>query len=182
LETKKRKETWRKIDPKKLKAHLEEHPDAYLKEIARVFECSDAAVLKAMRRLNITRKKNHSIPRNEQTFEFWFERYLLKEVQPGSVIVLDNAAFHRKSVLPQLAAQENCSVLFLPPYSPDLNPIEKKWAWLKRKLRELLPSFNSFDDTVQNVFQVGNDYNNRAYCKTNHFAVRPVFLLLEISP
>ena len=57
LETKKRKETWRKIDPKKLKAHLEEHPDAYLKEIARVFECSDAAVLKAMRRLNITRKK-----------------------------------------------------------------------------------------------------------------------------
>ena len=57
MEPKKRRETWRKIEPKKLKAYLEQHPDAYLKEIAQVFECSDVAVLKAMRRLNITRKK-----------------------------------------------------------------------------------------------------------------------------
>ena len=88
-------------------------------------------------------------------FEWWFEYCLLPAVKPGSVIVLDNATFHRKSVLPGLAQRYGCSVLFLPPYSPDLNPIEKKWAWLKRKLRELLPSFNSFDQTVQNIFQVG---------------------------
>jgi Transposase and inactivated derivatives len=62
LESKKRKETWRKIDPEKLKAYVEQHPDAYLKEIAQVFGCSDVAVLKAMKRLNITRKKNHSVP------------------------------------------------------------------------------------------------------------------------
>jgi Transposase and inactivated derivatives len=91
---------------------------------------------------------------NSVLFELWFEQCLLKEVKSGSVIVLDNATFHRKSVLPRLAAQKNCSVLFLPPYSPDLNPIENKWAWLKRKLRELLPCFSSFDDTVQNIFQV----------------------------
>jgi len=85
---------------------------------------------------------------NSALFELWFEKRLLREVKPGSVIVLDNATFHRKSVLPALAQRYGCSVLFLPPYSPDLNPIEKKWAWLKRKLRELLPSFNSFDETV----------------------------------
>ena len=64
-------------------------------------------------------------------FEFWFENCLLKEVDPGCVIILDNAAFHRESVVFDLALQKDCMALFLPPYSPDLNPIEKKWAWLK---------------------------------------------------
>jgi len=91
---------------------------------------------------------------NSALFELWFEKCLLPALNPGSVIVLDNATFHRKKVLPGLAAQKNCTVLFLPAYSPDLNPIEKKWAWLKRKLRELLPFFNSFDEAVQNAFQV----------------------------
>jgi len=87
--------------------------------------------------------------------EFWFENCLLKEIKTGSTIILDNAAFHRKSVLPDLAKRYGCEVLFLPPYSPDLNPIEKKWAWLKRKLREILQKFDSFDAALQNAFQVG---------------------------
>ena len=87
-------------------------------------------------------------------FEWWFEKCLLNEVKPGSVIVLDNAAFHRKTILPDLAAQKNCSVLFLPAYSPDLNPIEKKWAWLKKRLRKILPDFDSFELAAQDCFQV----------------------------
>ena len=85
-------------------------------------------------------------------FEFWFENCLLKEVEPGSVIVLDNATFHKKSVLPKFAQQKKCSVLFLPPYSPDLNPIEKKWAWLKQKLRKILPDFSSFQHALSTCF------------------------------
>lgn len=81
-------------------------------------------------------------------FEYWFEHCLLKEIKSGSVIVLDNAAFHRKSVLPSLAEAYNCHALFLPPYSPDLNPIEKKWAWLKKRLRKILPEFLSFHDAI----------------------------------
>ena len=73
-------------------------------------------------------------------FEFWFEHCLLKEVGRGKYIVLDNARFHRKAKLTQLAEHLKCKVLFLPPYSPDLNPIEKKWAWLKQLLREILPN------------------------------------------
>ena len=87
-------------------------------------------------------------------FEVWFENCLLKELGGGKVIVLDNATFHRKSVLPDLAKKYNCEVLFLPPYSPNLNPIEKKWAWLKKKLRKILPDSDSFQDAVQNSFQV----------------------------
>ena len=87
-------------------------------------------------------------------FEFWFENCLLKEAHKGSVIILDNAAFHKKSILPALAKKYSCEVLFLPPYSPDLNPIEKKWAWLKQKLRSILSDFDSFDLALWNVFQV----------------------------
>ena len=87
-------------------------------------------------------------------FEFWFENCLLKEVKVGSIIILDNAAFHRKFVLSKLAKEYHCEVLFLPPYSPDLNPIEKKWAWLKQMLRKTLQNFDSFDEALQTVFQV----------------------------
>jgi transposase len=87
-------------------------------------------------------------------FESWFEFCLLKEVRSGSIIVLDNATFHRKSVLPDFAKQHHCEVWYLPPYSPDFNPIEKKWAWLKRKLRSVLPDFDSFDLAPQYTFQV----------------------------
>jgi transposase len=87
-------------------------------------------------------------------FEFWFEHCLMREVDQGAVIVLDNATFHKKTVLPDLAKKYGCAVLFLPPYSPDLNPIEKKWAWVKRKLREILPQFDSFDTALENIFQL----------------------------
>jgi transposase len=78
---------------------------------------------------------------------------LLKEIGEGSVIVLDNAAFHKRSVLPALAKSCNCEVLFLPPYSPDLNPIEMKWAWLKRTLRDIIHRFDSLDDALWTAFK-----------------------------
>jgi len=63
LTPKKRKRTWRKIDPEQLRTHIETHPDAYLKEIAKAFGCSISAVEKALKRLKISRKKNADIPR-----------------------------------------------------------------------------------------------------------------------
>ena len=85
-------------------------------------------------------------------FELWFQSCLLQEVSRGSVIVLDNATFHKKTVLPDLAKGYGCEVLFLPPYSPDLNPIEKKWAWLKKRLRNFLPDSSSFQDAFATCF------------------------------
>ena len=61
FKTKKRQSTWRKINPDKLKQYIAEHPDAYLKEIAMEFGCTDVAVIKALRRLKISRKKNHTL-------------------------------------------------------------------------------------------------------------------------
>ena len=65
LAPKKRKETWRKIDPEKLRAYVAEHPDAYQYEIATAFGVRLFAMQKALKRLKITRKKNAGVPRKE---------------------------------------------------------------------------------------------------------------------
>ena len=85
-------------------------------------------------------------------FEHWFERALLKEIPKGSYCVMDNAAFHRKSKLHALAERAGCTVIFLPPYSPDLNKIEKYWAWLKGELRKILPDYDGFMDALVGLF------------------------------
>lgn len=55
----------KKLPPEELRAYVKEHPDAYLKEIGEVFGCSDTAVQKALKRLNITRKKRVSGTRSK---------------------------------------------------------------------------------------------------------------------
>jgi transposase len=65
-------------------------------------------------------------------FNQWLEHMLLPELSTGSVIVLDNASFDKSAQTRQLVEQAGCQLLYLPPYSPDLNPIEKLWANLKR--------------------------------------------------
>ena len=69
LEPKVRETPWRKIDPKKLRAYVAEHPDAYQSEMAQAFGVRLFAMQKALKRLGITRKKNHGILRKEHTFE-----------------------------------------------------------------------------------------------------------------
>jgi len=65
-------------------------------------------------------------------FEQWFSQYLLPALPEHSVIVMDNAFFHRKKKLNILAHKTHCTLIFLPPYSPELNPIEYFLSWLKR--------------------------------------------------
>ncbi len=96
--------------------------------------------------------KKYNGTMNHKLFEDWFENMLLPELPKGTVIVMDNASFHRKKQLILLAQTHGCKLIFLPPYSPELNPIEHFWAWLKRFLRKILPNHNSFDEALQTAF------------------------------
>jgi transposase len=88
-------------------------------------------------------------------FETWFSSCLLPSLPAGAVIVMDNASFHRKSKLFPLAQNAGYRLVFLPPYSPEHNPIELFWAWLKRHLRNILPIHSSFDYAIRSAFMVG---------------------------
>ena len=75
---------------------------------------------------------------NTQTFTGWITQDLLPKLPPKSVIILDNASFHKGIAMQQAIQQAGHTLLYLPPYSPDLNPIEHKWAQaksLRRKYR-----------------------------------------------
>ena len=72
---------------------------------------------------------------NRACFEAFLQDGLLPLLPPGSVLVLDNARFHHGARITDLVEAAGCSLLYLPPYSPDLNPIELVWSWIKGRVR-----------------------------------------------
>ena len=87
-------------------------------------------------------------------FNEWLEKCLLPELRPGQIIIMDNASFHKSARTKELIKSAGCSLIFLPPYSPDFNPIEQQWAVIKAKFRKYKHLFESFDDAVNYAFTV----------------------------
>lgn len=87
-------------------------------------------------------------------FEGWFEECLLPCLKENTTIVMDNAKFHRKKKLLEISKKHDMNLIFLPPYSPELNPIEKFWAMLKSMIRVNIHKFNSLDENIYSIFQV----------------------------
>ena len=221
----------RKIDKQKLAMAVSPTPDAYLRELAEPFTCTEQAVFYALKKLGIPYKKTvtysekspqkrqqylkelEKIPLEERNyvdecgingheqrkmaralpgkivegitngtrsrrlnvggalcngthvavhtythsmkgdyFEAWFFEHLLEAVSEGHTIIMDNASFHRKGLLEILAKQAGVKRLFLPPYSPDLNPIEHSGANLKRWLTDNELRFPSLHSAVFHFF------------------------------
>ena len=93
--------------------------------------------------------------KHSTTGEFFEHRFegLLKPLPHGEgyTVIMDNAAFHRKARLRKLA-RGKVRLIFLPPYSPDYNPIEKSRANMKRYLRDNLYESRKLDCAVYDFF------------------------------
>ena len=68
---------------------------------------------------------------NTEVFECWIEQDLLPKLKETSVLIMDNATFHKGKRLKELVRCAGYYIVWLPKYSPDLNPIEKMWSRVK---------------------------------------------------
>jgi len=75
-------------------------------------------------------------PINAKSFLAYVEQFLIPTLRPGDVVILDNLGSHKGEQVRKAIRAVNARVLFLPPYSPDLNPIEQVFAKLKTLLRK----------------------------------------------
>lgn len=75
-------------------------------------------------------------PINAASFTAWVEQKLCPTLKPGDIVVLDNLSSHKKPAIRAAVRAKRAKLLFLPPYSPDLNPIEQVFAKLKHLLRK----------------------------------------------
>lgn len=91
---------------------------------------------------------------NTELFNFWLETFLAPVLKPGQVVIMDNATFHKSQKTKQIIEKAGCSLLFLPPYSPDLNPIETFWANFKARVRASLKNFPSLAEAINYAFSL----------------------------
>lgn len=74
---------------------------------------------------------------NGDVFEAFVEQVLVPELEPGDVVIMDNLSSHKRVRTRELIESAGAELVFLPPYSPDLNPIEMVFSKIKQRLRTL---------------------------------------------
>ena len=74
---------------------------------------------------------------NKEVFKVYVEKFLLPTLNKGDIVILDNLSAHKSKDILELIESVGAELWYLPPYSPDLNPIEKMWSKIKAILRTI---------------------------------------------
>jgi transposase len=85
-------------------------------------------------------------------FNVWLKDFLIPELKPGQVVIMDNASFHKSQESQRLIEEAGCKILFLPPYSPDFNPIETFWANFKKMVHRNLEKLKTLAEAIDFSF------------------------------
>lgn len=93
-------------------------------------------------------------PMTGKIFQQWLEEWLIPEMAPGSIVVIDNLPAHKVAGIRKCLEDAGMGLLYLPPYSPDFNPIEQVFAKLKALLRRAAPrSFDAICDAIKTILE-----------------------------
>jgi transposase len=85
---------------------------------------------------------------NTAIYETYLERVLIPALKPGMVLIIDNARFHKSKKIIALIEAAQCEIIYLPPYSPDLNPIEHHWSAVKHAIKKASQCIENFYDAA----------------------------------
>lgn len=91
-------------------------------------------------------------PINGECFRAYVEQQLLAVLKPGDIVIMDNLGSHKAAAVRQIIRTAGAKLWFLPPYSPDLNPIEQTFAKIKHWMR--LAQKRSVEDTWRHIGQL----------------------------
>ena len=95
----------------------------------------------------------HESTTDTALFNGWLEQCLVPLLVPGQVVALDNYSIHKSEETRQIIENAGCKLLFLPPYSPDLNPIENYWAIIKARIKYFRAYCSTFQMAITYAFQ-----------------------------
>ena len=90
---------------------------------------------------------------NTEVVLTWVKNELLPSLRVGLTVIWDNATFHKSAQIKALIESVGCKLIFLPPYSPDLNPIEHYWAKLKAHIRRIKQGQMTIPEALALIFQ-----------------------------
>jgi transposase len=103
-------------------------------------------------------------PTDGDVFLAYLEHVLCPQLKPGQIVVMDNLGAHKVDGVKELIQQTGASLLYLPPYSPDFNPIEKCWSQLKQRMRALKArSLKALQQALEDALGVLTPQDAEAY-------------------
>ncbi len=101
---------------------------------------------------------------NRLAFEAFIEQVLVPTLRPADIVVMDNLSSHKGPRTRELIQAAQAELVYLPPYSPDLNPIEPAFSKIKQALRSLAQrTIDTLWSTMQNVLDQVTDNDARGY-------------------
>jgi transposase len=110
-------------------------------------------------------------PINGERFRAYVEQFLVRTLRPGDIVVLDNLGSHKGKAIRQAIRAAGAHRLFLPPYSPDLNPIEQAFAKLKHWLRlAQARSIQDVHDTIAGILEQFTAHECQAFFRNSGYA------------
>ena len=136
-----------------------------VKELAKCFSVNTCSIYRLLKRRNETgsyetqldgtlRYTTFSGGTTVEWFKWYLETDLLPHLNGNSVLIMDNMKLHHAKAVRNLLDSSGVRYIYLPPYSPDLNPIEKLWSTVKSFLRKFKArTLDAFPNAIQCAFQ-----------------------------
>ncbi len=98
---------------------------------------------------------------NSKLFLMWVQEILVTNLEKNQIVIMDNATIHKSPKIKEAIEKAGCRLVYLPPYSPDLNPIEHFWHHLKLKIAS---SKQKFDSSTSISPVLKHDSGSASFC------------------